>query len=475
MLVLIISGLHPHTIVEEPGFVQFFQSVRYDCPSANVILSELQKLFLQTTGFVLDHLERVHNVTLTCETWKTATSKSYMTTTCHLIDDGWTQKSLVLETTPLPEAYEPSNVVVQLLRIAKNWRIENKIKVVVTNVDRMENEMEKCGWEHIPCFANSLNAVFKLTVRIASNWEELVQKCCDIAQYFSQNVEAQSQLKEAQSKRHLTSYNLAECKADQWTSSLQMLERIEAQRKAISEVLINVSKVDLLLSEHEHNNIKKAILCLRAFQCVTRAETAKPYHLLSNVIPQVEEIKKKLSELEQSQNEFAKELAQWFNYHFSNIIKNDWLTLTTALDLRYRDIVLSDNDKTTHLKNKISCEMDGDREVLFRQPNSFDEALNRYLRKVMLPRQWDPLAIWNFPKDEDLHLSEVARKYLTVVSTAVPVDIAFDIEKAKLVASRRSSLDPEHLNMMLFLNGNSSYLREQKSCFSHNLLEKLKI
>lgn len=473
---MIISGLHPHTIVEEPGFVQFFQSIRYDCPSADVILAELQKLFLKTTGFVQDQLESVHDVTLTCEAWKTAASKTYMTTSCHLIDNGWTSKSMVLETTQLPEAYKPSNVVVQLLRIAKNWRIENKIKVVVTNVDWIEREMEKCGWEHIPCFANSLDAVFKLTLILSSDWRGLVQRCCDIAEYFSQNVGAQSRLKEAQSKRHMSPSNLVECKADGWISSLQMLERIQVQHEAISEVLMNVSKVDLLLSEREHNNINKVILCLRTFQGVTTAETAKRYHLLSNVLPQVEETKKKLIELQQDRNEFAKELAQQFNCHFGNIVENDWLTLSTALDLRYRDIVLSETGKTTRLKNKIISEMDGDHEVkLFRQPDGFDEALNRYLRKVMLPRHWDPLSVWNFPKDEDLHLSEVARKYLTVVSTAVPVDIAFDMEKAKLVAGRRSSLDPEHLNMMLFLNGNSSYLREQRSCFSHNLLEKLKI
>ncbi|XP_056626863.1 E3 SUMO-protein ligase ZBED1 isoform X2 [Triplophysa dalaica] len=493
LLVMIISDLHPHTIVEEPGFVQFFQSIMYDCPSANVILSELQTLFLKTTGFVQDQLERVHNVTLTCEVWKTTARKTYMTTSCHLIDDGWTRKSLVLETTPLPEEYEPSNVVLQLLRIAKNWRVENKIKVVVTNVGHIEKEMEKCGWEHIACFACSLDEVFKLTLILSSDWKTLVQRCCDIVEYFSQNVKAQSQLKEAQSKRHLSSYNLVECQADKWISSLQILERIEAQREAISEVLINVSKVELLLSEHEHNNINKAILCLRAFQCVVRAKTAKRYSLLSDIIPQVEEIKKKLTELQQSQNEFAKEITRACDYHFRKIIETDWVTLSTALDLRYRDIVLSEKEKTTGIKNKIICELDGVREVLFRQPkllrqpklfrqptlyrqpDKFEESLNRYFKQAMLPRHWDPLAVWNFPKNEDLDLSEVARKYLTVVSTAVPVDVAYDIEKAKLVASRRSSLYPEHLNMMLFLNSNSPYLREQRSSIPHNLLENLKI
>lgn len=84
----------------------------------------------------------------------------------------------------------------------------------------------------------------------------------------------------------------------------------------------------------------------------------------------------------------------------------------------------------------------------FRQPDTFDKALRRYLEMEMLQTDWDPLAFRNFPKDEDWYLSEVARKYLAVVSTAVPAGVAFDMEKAKLVASRRRSLDPENLNMM---------------------------
>ncbi|KAL0179137.1 hypothetical protein M9458_024579, partial [Cirrhinus mrigala] len=193
-----------------------------------------------------------------------------------------------------------------------------------------------------------------------------------------------------------------------------------------------------------------------AFQDVI--STAKRYHSLSNIIPQVEAIRKKLNELQHSGNEFAKELAQRLNHHFSKAKENDWLTLSTALDLRHRDIVLSEKGTSARIKKTIIAEMkhlDEDNQGRsFRQPDNFDKALSRYLGKKMLQSNWDPLVFWKFPKDEDWHLSEVARKYLAVVSTAIPADIAFNMEKARLVASRRSSLDPEHLNMMLFLNGN---------------------
>ncbi|XP_042623953.1 uncharacterized protein LOC109048117 isoform X2 [Cyprinus carpio] len=239
-----------------------------------------------------------------------------------------------------------------------------------------------------------------------------------------------------------------------------MLERISEQHEAIRQVLIEFN-VDLLLSKNENKNITKTISSLKAFQDVI--SPAKRYHSLSDIIPQVEAIRRKLKELQESGNELAKELAQHLNHHFSGAKENDWLTLSTTLDLRYRDIALSEKGTFTRIMKRIIAEMENLNEENqrsgFRQPDNFDMALKRYLEKEILQSEWDPLAFWKFPKDEDWYLSEVARKYLAVVSTAGPADIAFDMEKARLVASRRSSLDPEHLNMMLFLNGN---------CFLHS-------
>lgn len=452
---MIISDLHPHTIVEEPGFLRFFKSISQmsQCPpTSHDILSDLQDLILKTTRIVQESLERVDNVALSSEVWTTTTNKTYMTTTCHLIDYTWTRQSYVLETKPLPEDYKSSHFVGQLLKIADTWRLGSKIKVVVTNVDRMKRDIKKAGWDLIPCFANTLDVVFKETLEASSDWKELVQRCCEISEYFS-HAEAQGQLKKAQIKMRLPQHKLVESKGDKWLSTLNMLVRISEQHRAVREVLLEFN-FDLLLSEHDLKSIMKTTSCLKAFKYVI--SPAERY--LSNIIPQVEDVRKKLLELQRGGNGFAKELAQHFNHHFSKAKENDWLTLSTALDLRYRDIALSEKGASARIKNKIIAEMkhlaEESQGRSFRQPDNFHKDLRRYLDKEMLQSNWDPLAFWKFPKNEDWYLSEVARKYLAVVSTAVPADIAFDTERARLMDSRRSNLDPEHLNMMLFLNGN---------------------
>lgn len=58
----------------------------------------------------------------------------------------WTRRSYVLETTPLPEEYKPSNFAGQLLKIADTWEIGSKIKVVVSNKDGIKRDIKKAGW-----------------------------------------------------------------------------------------------------------------------------------------------------------------------------------------------------------------------------------------------------------------------------------------------------------------------------------------
>ncbi|XP_018921341.2 uncharacterized protein LOC109048117 isoform X1 [Cyprinus carpio] len=201
LLDMIISDLHPHTIVEEPGFLHFYKSMKGErCqyqPTSTHILSKLEQLFFRKTQSVQKLLESVDTVALSSEVWNTTANKTYMTTTCHLIDNTWTQQSCVLETTPLPEEYKPIHFIGQLLKIADKWRIGSKIKVVVTNEDGIKRDIKKAGWDLIPCFANTLDVVFKETLEASSDWKVLVQRCCKISEYFS-NVEAQGHLKAAQ-------------------------------------------------------------------------------------------------------------------------------------------------------------------------------------------------------------------------------------------------------------------------------------
>lgn len=71
-----------------------------------------------------------------------------------------------------------------------------------------------------------------------------------------------------------------------------------------------------------------------------------------------------------------------------------------------------------------------------------------------IPETENPLAWWRLEGSEKFKdLSRVALRSLGVVSTAIPLDWAFH-ETDKKFYSRRSCLEPENINIILFLNSN---------------------
>ncbi|XP_035665737.1 zinc finger BED domain-containing protein 4-like [Branchiostoma floridae] len=66
----------------------------------------------------------------------------------------------------------------------------------------------------------------------------------------------------------------------------------------------------------------------------------------------------------------------------------------------------------------------------------------------------DAVAFWRGKADELPLLSTTARKYLVVPGTSVPSERIFSTA-GDIVSAERATLDPENVNMLLFLNKNT--------------------
>ena len=77
--------------------------------------------------------------------------------------------------------------------------------------------------------------------------------------------------------------------------------------------------------------------------------------------------------------------------------------------------------------------------------------VNTYLSEVSAPRHSNPLHYWKEKKVTWPLLAYLARKYLAPPCTAVPSEILFSIA-GNIVTDRRTWLDVEKVEMLLFLN-----------------------
>ncbi|CAB1313296.1 unnamed protein product [Coregonus sp. 'balchen'] len=255
--------------------------------------------------------------------------------------------------------------------------------------------------------------------------EALLRKCQKIVRFFHSNKEAEKKLKEAQLHQQLPHHGLIQSVGDGWLSCFHVLKRLAEQYMAINMVLSQRQEFDLCLNGSDITKASSAVATLQPFKDVTEEMSQgcedisnnQQYYFLSNSIPLVIKLQKKINK-EKCGNEVAKQLAKQCTFHFGDLKKSQRLVLTTAPDPRFKNRILNVNDS---------------------------ESANHFLTKLLKDLQAiaSPLVVSSAVPN----IVQLLKQYMN------PLDRAFH-ETDKMFCSRRSCLEPENINIILFLNIN---------------------
>ncbi|XP_065118715.2 zinc finger BED domain-containing protein 4-like [Paramisgurnus dabryanus] len=341
LLNMIIKNLHPLKTVT--GFQDLASSLH---PSLNInessIQTELQSIYRQKRLEVQNAINAGSNLVLSAELWSSDKTVFYLTVSCHLINKNWMQKSYVLDTAHLLIERTTEHVVKQLMRISNEWNITEKIQVVVTNIDDMKKvDKSICQWTFIPCFARTLDKVFRETIG-DSGWKHLLGKCQQIVSFFHQNPKASESLQKHRSHLKLQKNDLIQSSDLRWLHTLHMLQNILELWPAIFKVFIDFLEEKLCLNENERKILKDILAVLKILKKVTEEMGSQGYSPISMIIPLVQRLQEELRKLEMG-NEIAKTLSAKCDHHIGNIKQNYWFRVSTALDPRYKTCVMDSN------------------------------------------------------------------------------------------------------------------------------------
>lgn len=80
--------------------------------------------------------------------------------------------------------------------------------------------------------------------------------------------------------------------------------------------------------------------------------------------------------------------------------------------------------------------------------------LDVYLIETRCPMSQCPLAWWKSKTHQFPHVAKLAQKYLAIQGTSVPSERLFSTA-GSVISDRRSRLQPDVVNMLLFLNKNA--------------------
>lgn len=449
---MIVKDLRPLSLVEEEGFQRLVKALHPHTDislSASWIRADLLNKYEEIRLKVRQEVSHAKDLVLSAEVWSSSKEASYLTVTCHFINKNWELKSYMLDTAHLIGEHTPDNVHHQLLRISTEWEIMEKIHVVVINKDGMRKATPAVSWAYMPCFGDTLNKVFREAMD-NPDWRDLLRKCRRIVAFFQQNSSISRNILLTQST------------GVDWLPVLSMLSNIYDQWPSIFQEFMDKQVENICLNEREREMLNRAVKALTVIRDIVGEMGKSGYSSISNIIPLRDKLQGSLGKLAQAKNNVAQRLSERCDHHFGGIRQNMWFTVSTALDPRFKSSVLQHDEAeclTAYIKKKMHQQATGATGSSYNRGGhggkmGFEDfILQRYNTEIDMSGSQNPLQFWA-TREEFKELATVAHKYLTVVSTAVPIERITQPEKAQVFLNRRNCLELENVTMMLFLNSN---------------------
>ncbi|KAM4548933.1 E3 SUMO-protein ligase ZBED1 [Odontesthes bonariensis] len=446
LLKMIVSNLLPLELTEKASFRSFVTALKPSVrvPDKTKLRSLLHEVCQEQVKTMDETLASVEDIVLTCELWSSRPEDSNLTVGCHFVDQVGNLKSYMLKTTNLMGDTSAGNIERQLSAIMKKWRMTKKVHSVV-RAGMPQLKQGKTRYMQMPCFADTLNGILKELLS-RNDLRNVLQKCENIVRFFKHDTTAGKMLQSSKDAPNQQQQELIMYSGDRWLAWLHMLQRLFEQYEVVKTVLNERGKADLILDEKEEKKLTNLLSALEPLKTATSKMKGSGFDTISVMLPVVTTLMDALQEEEVRGNPVAKSLLSKCKKEFGDINVH-MLAPMTFLDPRYKDQLGEENRKLAI--EKISKELNAGEAV-------FDVrgVLDRYAAFKATKGLNNPLTWWKNTGNRKFgELSQFALKKLGMVSTAVPLERAFSMAGDQF-CNLRSSIEPENLNMMLFLNSN---------------------
>ena len=235
---------------------------------------------------IKQELASIPHVALTSDIWTSRSTQSYITLTCHFLTSSWELKSLVLETFDFGSDHTAENIAESFQRVAESWGISGKVAAMVTdNASNIVAAVRITGWQHVACFAHTLNLVVSAAIKADRSVHDLQKKCKQIVSFFHHSAKSSEKLKEIQGQLGIPQHKLIQEVETRWNSTYYMYERITEQHQAVTTALCLANRNDMCLTASEVELLKAAVAVLKPFEATTRELSVDKYISISKVIP----------------------------------------------------------------------------------------------------------------------------------------------------------------------------------------------
>ena len=166
-------------------------------PSRRTITRRLlPEKYKEVKSNLKEKLTKTSTIALTKDTWSSQQGLSYCCLTVHTIKDSWKLESYLLETFNFNTDHSGQNIASELTRVVSECCITD-------NASNMTSGIQKAGWNHLPCFAHTLNLVVQVAVNTEPVLSKLQEKCKHIIAHFHRSTKSSEKLRSVQQQLNL--------------------------------------------------------------------------------------------------------------------------------------------------------------------------------------------------------------------------------------------------------------------------------
>lgn len=211
---------------------------RYKVPNRKYFSDSLvPEIYDEMRDSLKESLRQASFVSLTTDGWTSRANQSYITITCHFIDDDWQMQSYVLQTRILEESHTGANIAEVLCNALDEWEIKIENTALLTdNAANMGVAATAGGFRvHIGCFAHTLNLACQKGMGI-DDVGIILKKLRRVVSHFHRSTTATAQLKTKMEQMEMKARKLVIDVDTRWNSTYDMIKVYLKLRSAVYAV-----------------------------------------------------------------------------------------------------------------------------------------------------------------------------------------------------------------------------------------------
>ncbi len=484
------EDLLPISFVEGEGFKRLMNYVKphYTVPSRKTVTARIDALYEKCACSLKDSLSKPARVAITTDSWTSLTAESYMTLTCHYINE-WKIHNAVLETRGFEERHTAVNIANYLKDATEKWLLSSE-KVMACVHDNAANMVlaNRSLWESVPCFAHTLQLAINEGFNVATV-KNVIAASSRLVSHFHHSTVATAALRQKQQEQNIPDHKLIQHCRTRWNSVCDMFERLLEQRWAVCAVQSdrNVTKLadarTLDLKDEHWQTVEELTPVLKSLKCATTTMCSETHVSSSMVYPITHSLITRHLNTQRSESprvsEFKNAVAESLKRRIVAVVEDAekvYLPLiAAALDPRHKHLKFLETELRERVKENLKqlCEtIPNPVRPIQSKPDSataldtlfgedygtsdvspHDTEIESYFREPCISVNQDPLLWWKVNESRFAKLSTLAQWYLAVPATSVPAERVFST--AGLIVNRlRTRLSSEHVDRLIFLNKN---------------------